>query len=110
MLFEWIRDQHMIFLRIAVVGASAREVVDAVVYVMFTAGATRSVPVCIRRRCGGGCARSGSLLSKEFCAGYVGNYRGELRKKIPSSVNTHCFLLYPLLSLSFPPGQAISIP
>src|ERR1700757_2510659 len=105
MLFEWIRDQHMIFLRIAVVGASAREVVDAVVYVMFTAGATRSVLVCIRRRCGGGCARNGRLLSKEFCAGYVGDYRGELGKKLPSTVNTHLLSPLSLLSLLFPLGQ-----
>src|SRR5580704_15610315 len=88
-LFEWISDQHMIFLRIAVVGASARDVVDPILYVMFAAGATRSVLVCVGRWRGGGCASSGSLLSKEFCTGYVQDYRGDLPNKIPSSVDAH---------------------
>src|SRR5579859_6819098 len=88
-LFEWISDQHMIFLRIPVVGASARDVVDPIVYVMFAAGATSGVLVCFWRWRGGGWASSGSLLSKEFCTGYVSDYRGDLPKKIPSSVRSH---------------------
>src|ERR1700758_2184676 len=91
----------MIFLRIAVVGASAREVVDSILYVMFAAGATRSV--CVGRWRGGGCASSGSLLSKEFCTGYGRDYRGDLLNKIPSSVGAH------LLSPLFPRARATRI-
>src|SRR5579864_4742055 len=90
-LFEWISDEHMIFLRVAVVGASARDIVEPLVCVMFASVATRSALVCVGRWRGGGCAGSGSLLSKEFCTGYVGDCRGDLPNKIPPSICAHLF-------------------
>src|SRR5579859_1673758 len=88
-LFEWISDQHMIFLRIAVVGTGARDVVDPLVHMMFAAGATRHITLCVWWWGRRGRARSGSLLCKKFCTGYETYHCCHLAKKLSPAVDVH---------------------
>src|SRR5215469_7125186 len=90
----------MIFLRIAVVSACAREVMDPLVHVMFTAGAASRFFVRVGRRCRSGNACSRNLLGEQFRAGHEGCHRCDLAKEFSSSVDAHSVLLRPSIDVS----------
>jgi hypothetical protein len=87
-LFEWVRYENVIVLRVAVIGTSAREVIDSIVCVIAAARP-------ISRRAGRWCTRRRRLLSeKNRCSGHGRHHCRDFIEVPASSVDLHNNLLH----------------
>src|SRR6187402_333158 len=88
-LLERVRNEDVIFARIAVVRARSGEVVDAVMGMISATRATRTVSTWATGRCSSWNGSRNSLLCKEFGAGYDSRHRSNLSKEATSTIHLH---------------------